>query len=104
MALMGVLLILVPGVLLLLGLQVALCLLCKPLWPGLVLPGLCVLFAAFLTLNVMSTGSLFQDLVTMLLVFVLGNVSTLVLLLILLLCRKGRSSKKQLDKMNIQDL
>ena len=103
MAIGGVLLVLVPGVLILLGLQVALSLL-KPLWPGLVLPGLCVLFAAFLTLNVMSTGSLFQDLVTMLLVFALGNVSTLVLLLILLLCRKGRSSKKQLDRMNIQDL
>ena len=83
------LLILLIGALVLLGLQVALCLL-KPVWPGLVLPALCLGYAVFMAMNVAAVGSLLEIAVTMALTF--------------LLCRKGRSSKKQLDKMNIQDL
>lgn len=97
------LLILLIGALVLLGLQVALCLL-KPVWPGLVLPALCLGYAVFMAMNVAAVGSLLESAVTMALTFLLCNVPTVILLLIFLLCRKGRSSKKQLDKMNIQDL
>lgn len=103
MSITVVLIFLLVGALVMLALQVGLCLL-KPLWPGLILPALCLAFAVFLTLNVAVTGSVVESAVTMALTFLLGNVPTLILLLILLLCRKGRSSKKQLDKMNIQDL
>ena len=103
MSITVVLIFLLVGALVMLALQVGLCLL-KPLWPGLILPALCLAFAAFLALNVAVTGSVAESAVTMALTFLLGNVPTLILLLILLLCRKGRSSKKQLDKMNIQDL
>ena len=103
MSITVVLIFLLVGALVMLALQVGLCLL-KPLWPGLILPALCLAFAAFLALNVAVIGSVVESAVTMALTFLLGNVPTLILLLILLLCRKGRSSKKQLDKMNIQDL
>ena len=103
MSIFPVLINLLVGALVMLALQVGLCLL-KPLWPGLILPALCLAFAVFLTLNVAVTGSVLESAVAMALTFLLGNVPTLILLLILLLCRKGRSSKKQLDKMNIQDL
>lgn len=103
MSIFPVLIILLVGALVLLALQVGLCLL-KPLWPGLILPALCLAFSVFLALNTAATGSVLESAVTMALTFLLGNVPTLILLLILLLCRKGRNSKKQLDKMNIQDL
>lgn len=103
MAMFPVLMTLLVGSLVMLALQVGLCLL-KPLWPGLILPALCLAFSVFLALNTAATGSLLENAVTIALTFLLANVPTLILLLILLLCRKGRSSKKQLDKMNIQDL
>lgn len=97
------LIVLLVGALVLLGLQVVLCLL-KPIWPGLVLPALCVGYSVFMAMNVAAVGSSLESAMTMALTFLLCNVPTVILLLIFLLCRRGRSSKKQLDKMNIQDL
>lgn len=80
-------------------------------WPGLVLPSLTFLFSLCVTLG----GALFlyiptQDstlgavILPTLLLFLLYNIPTLVLLGIYFACREKYSRKKQLDKMNIQDL
>lgn len=75
-------------------------------WPGLVLPILAFLFGLLFPLNMavpsegVSVGFLFQ----MLLVWLLGNIPTFLLLAIYFACRGKQRRKRQLDKMNIQDL
>lgn len=80
-------------------------------WPGLVLPSLtflfslCVTFGAALYAYVPTEHQSFGDiLVPTLLLFLMYNIPTLVLLGIYFACREKYSRKKQLDKMNIQDL
>ncbi|MDO4732402.1 MAG: hypothetical protein Q4B50_02655 [Bacillota bacterium] len=74
--------------------------------PGLILPFLSFLFGLLFPLNMAAlpgislTAMLFQ----LFLVFLLGNIPTLILLLIYFLCRKKLSQGKQLNKMHIQDL
>lgn len=75
-------------------------------WPGLVLPILFFLFSLVYPLNMaflpdMSTGQLIVQLV---LVLVFANIPTFILLAIYFACREKYRRKKQLDKMNIQDL
>ena len=93
-------------------------------WPGLVLPGLTLLYSLVMVLNVSTyraiTGSsvvdgtvvetvtqygdLLSALPTMLIVFLLGNIPTIILLAIYFACREKHRKKKQMDRMNIQDL
>ncbi|MGO5029825.1 hypothetical protein [Candidatus Agathobaculum pullicola] len=77
----------------------------KAWWPGLVMP-VCTLPGVLLVLpniwlNVLSQGVPAWQ---MLLVLLLCLLPTAVLLAIYFLCRRGQKRKKQLDKMNIQDL
>ncbi len=74
-------------------------------WPGLVLPIISFLFG-LLSLNMaappdgVTVGFVFQ----VLLEWILGNIPTIVLLAIYFGCRSKHRRKKQIDKMNIQDL
>lgn len=75
-------------------------------WPGLVLPIIAFLFSLLYPLNMMvppegvTAGFIFQ----MILVWLLANIPTAVLLAIYFGCRAKNRRKKQIDKMNIQDL
>ena len=70
-------------------------------WPGLVLPGICVLYSLVLCLNVMAGPGAVPAAVSCLL---LGNIPTLVLLAVYAACREGRKRRSDVEKMNIQDL
>lgn len=75
-------------------------------WPGLVLPIMAFLFGLLFPLNMVApsdgvtVGFVFQ----MLLVWLLGNIPTIVLLAIYFGCRSKQRRNSQIDKMNIQDL
>lgn len=85
----------------------------KAWWPGLVLPAIEVAYSIFAIVSaivgyyevygkgVPVTASLIRD---TFLAFVQCNILTLVLLAVYFVCRHGQKRKKQLDKMNIQDL
>ena len=82
-------------------------------WPGLVLPAIEVAYSIFAIASAIAgyyevygkevpvTASLISDIF---LAFVQCNIFTLVLLAVYFVCRRGQKRKKQLDKMNIQDL
>lgn len=75
-------------------------------WPGLILPLITFLFGLLYPLNLIvppdgvTAGFVMQAVV----VWLLGNVPTFVFLAIYLACREKKRRRKQLDKMNIQDL
>ena len=75
-------------------------------WPGLVLPVIAFLFGLLYPLNMaapaegVTGGFVFY----MFLVWLLGNIPTIIFLAIYFGCRKKQGLNKQLDKMNIQDL
>ena len=75
-------------------------------WPGLVLPLIAFLFGLLYPLNMVApsegvtVGFIFQ----MILVWLLGNIPTIVLMAIYWSCRGKQRRNKQLEKMNIQDL
>ena len=81
-------------------------------WPGLVLPILSFLFALLYPLNMMAVttdgaaaiSAPVGFFLSVLLVWLIANIPTIVLLAIYFACREKRKKKKQLDKMNIQDL
>ena len=85
----------------------------KAWWPGLVLPALEVLYSIFAIVSAITgyyevygqgvpvTASLICD---TFLAFLQCNIFTLVLLAVYFVCRRGERRKRQLDKMNIQDL
>ncbi len=73
-------------------------------WPGLVLPGICMLYPALLVLNVAAMGNIGSVAATVITAFVLGAVPAIILLVIYFACRSGRNRKSELDKMNISDL
>lgn len=85
----------------------------KAWWPGLVLPAIEVAYSIFAIASaivgyyevygkgVPVTASFICD---TFLAFVQCNIFTLVLLAVYFICRRGQKRKKQLDKMNIQDL
>ena len=70
-------------------------------WPGLVLPGICVLYSLVLCLNVMAGQGAVLAAMSCLL---LGNIPTLILLAVYAACREGRKHRSDMEKMNIQDL
>lgn len=75
-------------------------------WPGLVLPVLAFLFGLLYPLNMVapSEGISVSFIIQMILVWIMGNIPTIVLLAIYFGCRGKQRRNKQLDKMNIQDL
>ena len=93
-------------------------------WPGLVLPGLTLLYSLVMVLSISTYrtltssavvdgtvvetvtqhGDLLAALPAMLMVFLLGNIPTIILLAIYFACREKYRKKKQMDRMNIQDL
>lgn len=73
-------------------------------WPGLVLPLLAFLNALLLPLNVADTGSVFQNVLMVLVTLLAGNVPTLVLLAVYWAAREKRRVKVQMEKMGKQDI
>lgn len=73
-------------------------------WPGLVLPLLTFLCAVLLALNLRDTGSVSQNVLTVLVTLLVGNIPTLVLLAIYWAAREKRRVESQMDKMRIDDL
>lgn len=75
-------------------------------WPGLVLP--CIGFLTSLMIPfgiaVPSEGVTVGFVAQMMLVWLLGNIPTLILLAIYNACRRKRNRNKQVEKMSIQDL
>ena len=75
-------------------------------WPGLVLPIISFLFGLLYPLNMafpsggVTVGFIFQ----MLVVWLLGNIPTIIFLAIYFGCRGKQRRNNRLDKMNIQDL
>lgn len=78
----------------------------KSRWPGLVLPALCFLYSLVLVFSLApgAGASVWDVLWLILLVLLRGNVPTLVLLLIYGLARRKDTRKKELEKMDLQDL
>ena len=76
----------------------------KSRWPGLILPGICVLISLIAVLGVAAFGSLAESILTVLLVLVLYNLPTAVLLAIYAACRSGRRKRDEADTMRIHDL
>ena len=66
-------------------------------WPGLVLPGICLLYSLALCLSATAGTAALAGLL-------LGNILTLVLLAVYAACREGRKRRSGVEKMNIQDL
>ena len=73
-------------------------------WPGLVLPGISFLYALLLMLNAVHFVSMAQTVLTMVLIFVVGNIPTAVLLAIYFACRGKRRKQGELNRMKIEDL
>lgn len=77
-------------------------------WPGLILPGCALLGALFLLPNVilvaLSTTEQPSSALGAALGLTLCLLPTLVLTVIYLVCRRRDKEKRQIDKMNIQDL
>lgn len=73
-------------------------------WPGLILPAVALLVSVFPVLNIVSSGNVWQDVLSCVLLFLLSNIPTVIFLAIYAVCRKKGKRKSQIDKMNIQDL
>lgn len=73
-------------------------------WPGLVLPLLAFLQSLLLPLNLMDTGSVSRNVLTVLVTLLAGNIPTLVLLTVYWAVREKRRVRDQLDKMKIDEL
>lgn len=73
-------------------------------WPGLVLPLLAFLNALLMVLNIADTGSVSQNVLTVMVTLLAGNIPTLVLLAIYWAAREKRRVKSQIDKMKIDEL
>lgn len=79
---------------------------CEVRWPGLVLPVICFIVSFIYPLNVTLTADLsFASAVgLMLMTWLIANIPTALFLVIYFAARESKRRKKQLDKMNIQDL
>ena len=79
----------------------------KAWWPGLILPGLSLLWALFSSLNYPQSTSSTDPLVIAASIgmnFLLGNLPTYVFLLIYGVVRSRSRKQWELEKMNLQDL
>lgn len=75
-------------------------------WPGLVLPIIAFFFSLLYPLNMVapSEGMTAGLIVQMIIVWLLGNIPTIIFLAIYFGCREKQRRNRQIDKMNIQDL
>lgn len=75
-------------------------------WPGLVLPILAFLYGLLYLLNfaVLAETSVVQMILQLLLLFLLGNIPTIILLAIYFACREKQRRKKQMEKIDILDM
>ncbi|MCI8910628.1 MAG: hypothetical protein HFG09_08120 [Oscillibacter sp.] len=73
-------------------------------WPGLVLPLLAFLQSLLLVLNVADTGSASQNVLTVLVTLLVGNIPTLVLLAVYWAAREKIRVKSQMERMEKQDV
>lgn len=75
-------------------------------WPGLVLPGIALLYSLLMVLNLTAFAGMTtaEIALSMLATFLMCNIPTAVLLVIYFVCRGGDREKKELEKMNVQDL
>ena len=73
-------------------------------WPGLVLPLLSFLWAVLMVLNVADTGSVSQNVLTVLVTLLTGNIPTLVLVAVYWAAREKRRVREQMEKMERRDL
>ena len=75
-------------------------------WPGLVLPILAFMFGLLYPLNMVAPaeGVTVSFIMQMILVWIMGNIPTIILLAIYFGCRGKQKRNKQLTKMTIQDL
>ncbi len=75
-------------------------------WPGLVIPTISFLFGLLYPLNMVApTGGVNAGFfIQMLIVWLIGNIPTIILLAIYFSCRDKYRKKKQIEKMSIQDL
>ena len=76
---------------------------------GLIVPGINVLFSinavfGFAMFNIVGDIATIEVVVQCIYIFLMYNVSTLILLSIYFSCRKKLNKHKEIDKMNIQDL
>lgn len=73
-------------------------------WLGLILPIVNFLLSFLYPMFMISTGDPGQDTIMFLMALLLGNIPTIILLVIYFACRENRRKKAQLEKMAIQDL
>jgi hypothetical protein len=73
-------------------------------WLGLMLPAVSFLLSFLFPMFMVSTGDTGQDIGLFALALLLGNIPTIILLVIYAACRESHRKKAQLEKMNIQDL
>ncbi|HIV52222.1 MAG TPA: hypothetical protein H9748_01880 [Candidatus Mediterraneibacter norwichensis] len=73
-------------------------------WPGLIPPAFTFLWTLISCLNVAAAGDILSVVGALFITLLVMNVPTLILLAVYFVCREKRRKKKQLDKMNIQDL
>lgn len=73
---------------------------------GLILPFVTFLYSIVCVLSVVGINSMtvWHIVATLILTFLVANVPTLILLAIYFACKEKEKRKKQLEKMNIQDL
>ena len=78
----------------------------ESIWPGLALPILAGLYAVVMVLSYTAAPDTpwNQVLGGVLAVFLVSGIPAFLLLMVFFICRSGRSRKKQLEKMNVQDL
>ena len=76
-------------------------------WPGLLLPGVTFFYSLVMLLSVAAyngNNGMEGVVAALLSVLVLGNIPTVMLLIIYALCRRGERMQRELNKMNAQDL
>ena len=75
-------------------------------WPGLVLPGISFLYSLIVMLHVvvLLDSSGWEIAATLFMAFLLYNIPTLILLAIYFACRGKYRRRREMDKMNAQDL
>ena len=78
----------------------------ESIWPGLALPVLAGLYAVVMALSYTAAPDTpwNQVLGGVLAVFLVSGIPAFLLLMVFFICRSGRRRKKQLEKMNVQDL
>lgn len=78
----------------------------ESIWPGLALPILAGLYAVVMALSYTAAPDTpwNQVLGGVLAVFLVSGIPAFLLLMVFFICRSGRRRKKQLEKMNVQDL